>query len=368
VADYVGGIDFRDGTGPSALPPNDVSRAFRAAETFTAKDVGVGLWSRLTGDDGSRDHHHRHDGEGSALADVRRMGRGGSGGSTGGRRRRVVHVESATTGKFFKVYEALDGPSGSDGTWGALGLSSGHQVDSSDKGGGGGEKEARHSIRASGDGEGGGGGFAEDEIRVAERLGIPVREVTQMRLNKAVEAAILLVQGVLAGLTLASIYTMLLAESLESFLLAYEAQASEFRRAMFILCTLALTGTEDQLIQAKSKAEVWAKLGWWGRLDLQVCVCAYGGCLVSSIVCAVGDTGIANAFGSVAEDWYVTKVEDGSLRSTATSLCLAQILLWYGCNLARFVLAWTGWFLVCRRQWRASLTCDQSQIELKGMR
>lgn len=49
-----------------------------------------------------------------------------------------------------------------------------------------------------------------------------------------------------------------------------QAQAGEFRRAMFILCTLALTGTEDQLIQAKGKGEVWAKLGWWGRLDLRV--------------------------------------------------------------------------------------------------
>lgn len=49
-----------------------------------------------------------------------------------------------------------------------------------------------------------------------------------------------------------------------------QAQAGEFRRAMFFLCTLALMGTEDQLMQAKGKGEVWARLGWWGRLDLQV--------------------------------------------------------------------------------------------------
>lgn len=40
--------------------------------------------------------------------------------------------------------------------------------------------------------------------------------------------------------------------------------------------------------------------------------------------------------------------------------------MWYGCNLARFVLSWTGWFLVCRRRWRVSLSSDYSQIELKG--
>lgn len=49
-----------------------------------------------------------------------------------------------------------------------------------------------------------------------------------------------------------------------------QAQAGEFRRAMFFLCTLALMGTEDQLMQAKSKGEVWARLGFWGRLDLRV--------------------------------------------------------------------------------------------------
>lgn len=49
-----------------------------------------------------------------------------------------------------------------------------------------------------------------------------------------------------------------------------QAQAAEFRRAMFFLCTLALMGTEDQLMQAKSKPEVWARLGFWGRLELRV--------------------------------------------------------------------------------------------------
>lgn len=43
-----------------------------------------------------------------------------------------------------------------------------------------------------------------------------------MRLNKGLEATVLFVQGVLAGLTLASIYTMALADNLESFVGAYE--------------------------------------------------------------------------------------------------------------------------------------------------
>lgn len=48
-----------------------------------------------------------------------------------------------------------------------------------------------------------------------------------MRLNKGVEAGTLLVQGVLAGLTLASAYAMLLAESLESFVAAYEVRTNK---------------------------------------------------------------------------------------------------------------------------------------------
>lgn len=52
-----------------------------------------------------------------------------------------------------------------------------------------------------------------------------------MRLNKGLEAGVLLAQGVLAGLTLASIYTMALADSLESFVAAYEVRVGFFSPA-----------------------------------------------------------------------------------------------------------------------------------------
>eukprot|EP00752_Nemacystus_decipiens_P001438 g1417.t1 len=305
VADYIGGVDFRDGTGPSALPPNDVARAFRDAEDFALLGRGHEFWSRLMGDDHGRDQHHPEEGGGGGRAGVGAAGKGGGRrGRANGRRRRVVHVESATTGKFFKVYEGVESSGGIGETWGAPG-SGGH------KSGGDGTRDGAGRGGGGPGGGVGGGSYAEDEIRAAERLGISVREVSLMRLNKGLEAAVLLAQGVLAGLTLASMYTMVLADSLKSFVAAYEAQAAEFRRAMFFLCTLALMGTEDQLLQAKSKAEVWARLGFWGRLDLRV-------------------------------------------------------LVWYGCNLARFSLAWTGWLLVCRRRWKASLLSDQAEIELKG--
>lgn len=45
-----------------------------------------------------------------------------------------------------------------------------------------------------------------------------------MRVDKGLEAGVLLVQGILAGLTLASLYAVLLAGSLESFIAAYEVQ------------------------------------------------------------------------------------------------------------------------------------------------
>ncbi|CAN0568793.1 unnamed protein product, partial [Ectocarpus sp. 12 AP-2014] len=248
-----------------ALPPNEVVRAFRDADEIALLGRGGEFWSRLIGDGRSRDQRHHSVGRGDGRAGSRGVGRESCGGGANGRRRRVVHVESATTGKFFKVYEGLGGSRGGGEAWST---SVRHPGGGDGTGDDGLEKEGREG-RGAGSGGGGAGGFAEDEVRAAERLGIPVREVSLMRLNKGVEAGTLLVQGVLAGLTLASAYAMLLAESLESFVAAYEAQAGEIRRAMFFLCTLALMGTEDQLMQAKGKGEVWARLGWWGRLDLQ---------------------------------------------------------------------------------------------------
>lgn len=43
-----------------------------------------------------------------------------------------------------------------------------------------------------------------------------------MGLNKGLEAGVVLVQGVLAGMTLASVYTVSLATSLEGFVADYE--------------------------------------------------------------------------------------------------------------------------------------------------
>ncbi len=104
MADYIDGVDFRDGTGPSALPPNDVARAFRDAEDFALLGRGLEFWSRLTGDDHGRDHHHPQSAAGGGRNGLGRVGKGGArGGCENGRRRRVVYVESATTGKFFKV-------------------------------------------------------------------------------------------------------------------------------------------------------------------------------------------------------------------------------------------------------------------------
>lgn len=57
-----------------------------------------------------------------------------------------------------------------------------------------------------------------------------------------------------------------------------QAQSGEWRRAMFVLCTLALAGTEDQLIQAKGNREVWDGLTWSGRLELRVSICRACAC------------------------------------------------------------------------------------------
>lgn len=60
-------------------------------------------------------------------------------------------------------------------------------------------------------------------------------KVSLMRLNKGLEAGVLLVQGVLAGLTLASLYTMALADSLESFVAAYEVRTRLLARLLVVL-------------------------------------------------------------------------------------------------------------------------------------
>lgn len=59
-----------------------------------------------------------------------------------------------------------------------------------------------------------------------------------MRLNRGLEVGILLVQGVIAGLTLASMYTMALADSLESFVAAYEVRADIHTRVTRVLALI----------------------------------------------------------------------------------------------------------------------------------
>lgn len=104
MAEYID-VDFRDGTGPSALPPNDVARAFREAQDFAPVGRGAKLWAGMTGVSDGAHHAGRAAAAGGGGFHGGVGGRGGSGrrgGATVGRTR-VVHVESATTGKFFKV-------------------------------------------------------------------------------------------------------------------------------------------------------------------------------------------------------------------------------------------------------------------------
>lgn len=82
MADFIG-VDFFDGTGPGALPPNDVARALRVAKD----NASTARLSR--GVRGRRDNDQLE----------------GKEASLGRRRQCVVHVESATTGAFFKVSE-----------------------------------------------------------------------------------------------------------------------------------------------------------------------------------------------------------------------------------------------------------------------
>lgn len=103
VIDYIN-VDFRDGTGPAAVAPNEVARAFRDAEILTqAGRSGRHFWSALTNEDDSGNRGLSKFLPGARGLEWRGPGHGDA--KRGNRRRkRVVHVESATTGTFFKVY------------------------------------------------------------------------------------------------------------------------------------------------------------------------------------------------------------------------------------------------------------------------
>lgn len=106
MAEYIG-VDFRDGTGPAALLPNDVARAFRNAEDFAQHGCGINIWSALTNNVGGGGSGGGASGSGAIRGRRGRDDGGGVGGISGGgvhgQSKRVVHVESATTGTFFKV-------------------------------------------------------------------------------------------------------------------------------------------------------------------------------------------------------------------------------------------------------------------------
>lgn len=53
-----------------------------------------------------------------------------------------------------------------------------------------------------------------------------------------------------------------------------------------------------------------------------MCVLIYGGCLVSSLVCAVADTGIANGYGSQDEKWYASNLAEGIIRPDVSYICM----------------------------------------------
>lgn len=56
-----------------------------------------------------------------------------------------------------------------------------------------------------------------------------------MRINRGLEAGVFLVQGVVAGLTLASMYTVALADSLEGFVAAYEVRADSCTHVLALI-------------------------------------------------------------------------------------------------------------------------------------
>ena len=46
----------------------------------------------------------------------------------------------------------------------------------------------------------------------------------------------------------------------------------------------------------------------------------YGGCLVSTLVCATADTVIANANGSMSDSWYINALEETTFRRKVRAL------------------------------------------------
>lgn len=94
-----------------------------------------------------------------------------------------------------------------------------------------------------------------------------------MKLNKVLEAATLLVQGAVAGLTLASMYTIVLAESLESFVTSYEVCVRTDKHmetcgqslcyfAHRVLALPVCSASPKPCTSVRGKYEGWSNLGF----------------------------------------------------------------------------------------------------------
>lgn len=53
------------------------------------------------------------------------------------------------------------------------------------------------------------------------------------------------------------------------------------------------------------------------QLPFKGSVCIYGGCLVSTLVCAVADTAIASTIGLTSQTWYMEALADDDFRRKA---------------------------------------------------
>lgn len=273
--------DFRDGTGATALLPSEAAMMFKNA-----------------------------------------------GGEQKGKRC-VIHVESSSTGRFFRIVE--------DG-----GKSQGHHH----------HHHHHHGMFH------GKHGWGSGDAAIAEELGITRGALAVLKSDKLLVAVWNFCQGLLAGICVLTLYTSYMANAGNevAFLDTYRATAGETRRLLFIFSTLGLVGMLDTRVQLSDR---WHLLRPWEQFDINLSILLHTICLITTLLCAQVDAEIRGRFGASAEDtgWAYRAVTSEDFQSKMDQ--------WVASSIVRAVSAISAWLLSCARAYNTSLTTLRTEHELQ---
>jgi hypothetical protein len=217
----------------------------------------------------------------------------------------VVHVESATTGAFFKVKESEQG------------------------GMNGGGRSERHR-----------GTISAHKDSLAKDLQVSLGQLIVLQWGLSLQTATIFCQALLAGLSLHPLLEMLGGMPSRADLFdAYGPTARASRQLIFILCTLSLTGVLNALAHARLQRKSGERLPPGERTELRLECANYVVCLIATQVSAVGDLIFQNGTEQDLSDSFVNNT----------------ITAWYVCVGIRSAMSIIGLALGCKQVYRGTL-------------